>query len=126
MNDMNFCCSGASRSTRSSPGRAYVIHARNGGVGVAVVTNGRLSYRLHRQKLGQHFLFDEVDWEEGEPHGTAIPLRRLDTFPPYDHDLLLGWLAEHEQELRAEIDAAWRVVLGPPGFTRCFCVQQAR
>ncbi len=93
-------------------GRAYVIHARNGGVGVAVETDGRLAYRLHREKFGRHFLFDEWDWAGGEPHGTAIPLRLLESDPPSDPGLLLDWLAEREAELRDETDAAWEVVLG--------------
>lgn len=33
-------------------GHAYVIHARNGGVGVAVNEDGHLGYRLHREKFG--------------------------------------------------------------------------
>lgn len=35
-------------------GRAYVIHARNGGVGVAVREGERVGYRLHREKFGRH------------------------------------------------------------------------
>lgn len=93
-------------------GKAYVIHARNGGVGVAVETEGRLGYRLHREKFGSHFLFDEWDWDEGEPFGTAIPLRLLDDAPPADDAELLDWLARREEECRDEIDAAWKVVLG--------------
>lgn len=93
-------------------GRAYVIHARNGGVGVAARTDGRLAYRLHREKSGRHFLFDEWDWDEGELHGTAIPLRRIASDPPADPHVLLEWLAEREADFREEIDAAWEVVLG--------------
>jgi hypothetical protein len=55
-------------------GRAYVIHARNGGVGVAIMQDGRPGYELHREKFGRHFLFTEEDWDNGPPHGTAIPL----------------------------------------------------
>src|SRR5262245_24147792 len=43
-------------------GRAYVIHARNGGVGVAVREDGRVGYCLHREKWDEHFLFTEWDW----------------------------------------------------------------
>ena len=93
-------------------GRAYVIHARNGGIGVAVAPGGRLGYRLHREKFGEHFLFDEWDWAEGEPYGTAIPLRLLESEPLLDPEALLAWLAERETEFREEIDAAWEVVLG--------------
>ena len=73
---------------------------------------GRLGYRLHREKLGAHFLFDEWDWDEGEPFGTAIPLRLIDTEPPINDAELLDWLARQEEDYREEIDAAWDVVLG--------------
>ncbi|MCU0675939.1 MAG: hypothetical protein MUE69_24490 [Myxococcota bacterium] len=84
-------------------GRAYVIHARNGGVGVAVREGERIGYRLHREKFSRHYLFVEWDWDEGEPHGTAIPLRLLEDRPPEDGGALLSWLAERERELRDEI-----------------------
>jgi hypothetical protein len=93
-------------------GRAYVIHARNGGVGVAVEESGRLGYRLHREKLGQRFLFIEHDWDEGAPFGTAIPLEPIDVEPPIDDHELLTWLAEQEVTHRARIDDAWEVILG--------------
>ena len=52
------------------PGRAYVILARKGGVGVAVAgEGGRLGYQLHRVKFDHHFLFTEWDWSEGPPFG---------------------------------------------------------
>jgi hypothetical protein len=92
-------------------GRAYVIHARNGGVGVALETAGHLAYRLHREKFGQHYLFDEYDWDEGEPYGTAIPLRLLAENPPTGDAELLDWLARREEDCRDEIEAAWDVVL---------------
>src|SRR5579862_148342 len=93
-------------------GRAYVIHARNGGVGVAVREDGRLGYRLHREKWGNHFLFTEDDWAEGPPYGTAIPLRVLDGKPPKGEKRLLAWLAEREAEHKSEIMDAWKVILG--------------
>ena len=95
-------------------GRAYVIHARNGGVGVAVDREGRLGFQLHRVKFERHYLFVEWDWDEGPPFGTAIPLRALDDEPPEDDDARLAWLAEREDECRQEIEAAWTVVLGRP------------
>lgn len=98
-------------------GRAYVIHARNGGIGVAAEVDGRLGYRLHREKIGEHRLSIEWDWSNGEPHGTAIPLRLLDAMPPQDDAALLEWLAALEEEHRDEIAAAWDVVLGP--VARC-------
>jgi hypothetical protein len=79
-------------------GRAYVIHARNGGVGVARQDDdGMLCYRLHREKFGQHYLFDEYDWEDHEQFGTAIPLRLLPDMPP-EEERLLDWLEEREVE----------------------------
>jgi hypothetical protein len=97
-------------------GRAYLIHARNGGVGVAVEDDGRLGYQLRREKWGDHYLFVEYDWAEGPPYGTAIPLKLIEAGPPTDEDALLGWLEKQTGEHRAEIDAAWEVILGfPPG-----------
>ena len=94
-------------------GHAYVIHARRGGVGVAVRDEaGLLGYRLHREKFGRHFLFTEFDWSTSEFNGTAIPLRLLPDVPPTDEDALLGWLADREAENEPEIRAAWREVIG--------------
>ena len=94
-------------------GRVYVIHARNGGVGVAVEDGGRLGYELHRVKFERHYLFVEWDWDEGPPFGTAIPLRALGDEPPKHEDARLTWLGALEAEHRDEIDEAWAVVLGP-------------
>lgn len=91
-------------------GRAYVIHARHGGVGVAVREGERVGYRLHREKFGRRFLFVEWDWEVDPRFGTAIPLRRLEELPPTDDDVLLAWLRERQEEHRAEIEEAWRSV----------------
>ncbi len=93
-------------------GRAYVIHARNGGIGVAVRDGQGIGYRLHREKFGRHYLFTEIDWADHEVFGTAIPLRLLPDDPPDDDDALLDWLAEREVEHREEVMAAWREVLG--------------
>jgi hypothetical protein len=93
-------------------GRAYVIHARNGGVGVAEREDGRIGYCLDREKWGEHFLFTEYDWAEGPPFGTAIPLRALDGKPPKGEKRLLAWLAERQAEHESEIMAAWKVILG--------------
>jgi hypothetical protein len=95
-------------------GRAYVIHARNGDVGVALEDDGRLGYCLHREKFGDHYLFTEWDWDEGPPFGTAIPLRLIEAEPPTGEDELLAWLPDQEDEHFAEIDAAWERVLGFP------------
>jgi hypothetical protein len=93
-------------------GRAYVIHARNGGVGVAVREEGRVGYQLHREKWGAHFLFTEIDWAEDPQFGTAIPLCALEAKPPEDDERRLAWLAEREAEHKDEIMASWRVILG--------------
>ncbi|MFH1467868.1 MAG: hypothetical protein ABIO70_26015 [Pseudomonadota bacterium] len=93
-------------------GKVYVIHARNGGVGVAVKDeNGRLGYRLHRVKFDRHYLWTEWDWDESD-HDTAIPLRLLDAQAPEEDDELLAWLADREVEVADEVQAAWDVVLG--------------
>lgn len=98
-------------------GRAYVIHARNGGIGVARQSeDGMLSYTLHREKFGHHYLFDEYDWEDHEQFGTAIPLRLLPDMPPQEG--LLDWLAEREVEHQAEVADAWNEVLGALGLGR--------
>jgi hypothetical protein len=102
-------------------GRAYVIHARNGGVGVAVkeshARNGHpgesLGYQLHREKFDRHYLFVEDDWDEGVPFGTAIPLALIEETPPKDETALLAWLSAQEEKHRAQIDEAWRIVLPP-------------
>jgi hypothetical protein len=95
-------------------GRAYVIHARNAGVGVAVIEDGMLGYLIHRVKFGHHYLFTEYDWAENPTYGTAIPLRLLEAEPPTDEDRdkLLVWLAEQQEKHRDEIEDAWRTVLG--------------
>jgi hypothetical protein len=105
-------------------GHAYVIHARNGGVGVACRDwdgEDRLGYTLHREKWGDHFLFTETDWDErpipwwfnGEMRGTVIPLFVIDGKPPKGTKHLLAWLTERETEHRAAIDEAWATILGP-------------
>jgi predicted DNA-binding antitoxin AbrB/MazE fold protein len=96
-------------------GRAYVVHARNGGVGIAVIEAGHIGYRIHREKFGNHFLFVEWDWEEGPPRGTAIPLSLVDAQPPRgDDEVTLAWLVDQENEHRAQIQAAWEAILGGP------------
>lgn len=94
-------------------GRAYVIHALNGGVGVAVAEGDGLGYQLHREKFDRHYLFVEDDWDEDPPFGTAIPLALIEEMPPKDETELLAWLSAQEEKHRAQIDEAWRVVLPP-------------
>jgi hypothetical protein len=108
-------------------GRAYVIHARNGSVGVAVREDDRVGYCLHREKWGDHYLFTEVDWDERprpgffpgtEMLGTAIPLLAIEAKPPKGQKRLLAWLTEQEDKHKAVGEEAWRVVLGPAAFSR--------
>lgn len=93
-------------------GRAYIIHARNGGVGVAVREDGLLGYRLYREKFGRHYLCVKYDWADDERFGTAIPLRLLADVPPNEDAALLAWLTDQENEHRDEISGAWREVIG--------------
>ena len=95
-------------------GKAYVIHARNGGVGIAVHQNERLGYRLHREKFGDHYLFVEIDWQEDPQFGTAIPLAAIVAVPPLEEERLLEWLRDQEAAHRADIDRAWELILGRP------------
>lgn len=95
-------------------GKAYVIHARNGGVGIAVRQGGKLGYRLHREKFGDHYLFVELDWQADPQFGTAIPLAAIVAVPPLEEERLLVWLHEQEATHRAEIDRAWALILGRP------------
>ncbi|MBX3248696.1 MAG: hypothetical protein KF901_16080 [Myxococcales bacterium] len=91
-------------------GRGYVIHARNGGVGVAVRDGNRLGYRLRRQKFDRIFLFVEWDWAEGPPYGTAIPLQEVATEAPADERDWIGWLEALEAAYADEIREAWETV----------------
>jgi hypothetical protein len=94
-------------------GRAYVIHARNGGIGVAVQEADGIGYQLHREKFGRHYLFVEIDWDDDPTYGTAIPLVALEEVPPTDDARRLAWLADQEAKHRTQIDEAWQVVLSP-------------
>ena len=94
-------------------GRAYVIFARNGGVGVAVEEDWRFGYRLHRVKFGTHYLFVEFDWADDETFGTAIPLAPIADAPPLEEAALLAWLREQELVHQTRIADAWSVILGP-------------
>lgn len=93
-------------------GRAYVIFARNGGVGVTVEEDGRFGYRLHRVKFGTHYLFVEYDWADDEMFGTVIPLAPIADPPPLEEAALLAWLREQELVHQPRIANAWSVILG--------------
>jgi hypothetical protein len=108
--------------------RAYVIHARNGGVGVAT-TSG---YLLRRVKFDRVYLDEETDWQLNTTHGTAIPLLLIEELPPLaelrvrldadawpqsaanssTEEALLAWLLEQERKHATLIKAAWDEVLG--------------
>lgn len=93
-------------------GRAYVLNARNGGVGVAQRNDrGQIEYRIRREKFGRVFLDEETDWADCDTFGTAIPLRRLPDLPPEKPSALLPWLIQKEAEVKAEVRAAWELVL---------------
>lgn len=94
-------------------GRAYVLFARRGGVGVAVEKDGCIGYRLRREKWGDGFLFVEYDFADDVSFGTAIPLTLIEAEPPTSKKELLEYLANQEDEHRAEINAARELVLGP-------------
>ena len=88
-------------------GRAYIIHARNGGVGIARQNSDQIEYTLHRVKFGNHFLFPEVDWADDDNFGTAIPLQLLEDIPSTDESEWLDWLAEMEEKYKEEVKATW-------------------
>lgn len=102
-------------------GTAYLIHARNGGIGIAKLVpeytwqspNGprtnpaHLVYTIRRNKFGRTYLFDEVDWEDDPNFGTAIPLRELTEQPPENQEEWLAWLIELEHTYQEEVLATW-------------------
>lgn len=93
-------------------GRAYVLCARNGGVGVARFNDhGELEYRIRREKFGRVFLDEETDWADSDTFGTAIPLRRLPDAPPETPAALLQWLIQKEADVAEEVKVAWDMVL---------------
>lgn len=98
------------------PGRVYLIYARNGGIGVAVLEGERLGYRLRREKLGRVFLFVEWDWAEGPPYGTAIPLEEVAAEGPADEADLLTWLEARESAHADSIRAARETILEALGL----------
>ncbi len=74
------------------------------------LNDGRRARAAARQTSPPRFV--EWDWDIGEPHGTAIPLRVLDDLPPDDDHALLAWLADREGEHQEEVRANWEVVIG--------------
>jgi hypothetical protein len=63
-------------------------------------------------KFGRHYLFVEIDWEDSDTFGTAIPLALIADAPPDDDTVLLTWLRKQELAHRTEIAEAWSIVLG--------------
>ena len=102
------------------PGYLYIIHARNGRVGVyrhnpdANDPQWRHEYDLPRTKFGRTYVDQEYDWETGPPFGTAIPLKEVGPVPENVEDLLAYLVAEQErltpehEALTKDAWAAWR------------------
>ena len=91
-------------------GRAYVVFARNGGVGVAERVDGHLGYQV---VIGDGIcpsLDVEWDWSEGPPFGTLIPLVGVMAPPPVDKAEMILWLLAREGQYAAELAAAWQIV----------------
>ena len=63
---------------------------------------------LSQLNLLLNYLFEEVDWEDCEYRGTAIPLRLLGDVPPENKEHWLDWLAIQEEVYEDEIAATWR------------------
>ncbi len=90
-------------------GMAYVVFARNGGVGVAERVDGHLGYQLLEGDGGRPSLDLEWDWSAGPPFGTVIPLLEVTAPSPLDKAELLPWLLDREEEYAVEVAAAWKM-----------------
>ena len=94
-------------------GHAYVIHARNGKVGIwahmpeRVRPASQYGFKLRRVKFSNVFLDDEQDWEDCQHHGTAIPLHDLGPAPELEGDALLAWLEAKTKESEPWMKAFW-------------------
>lgn len=99
------------------PGRAHVIFARNGGVGVAERVDGHLGYQLLVGDGGRR-LDQEWDWSEGSPFGIELPLREVPAPPLVDKAEQISWLLAREEQYAVEVAAAWQIVNpgGGPGL----------
>lgn len=91
-------------------GRAYLIGARNGGVGVAARDETGLRYIIAREKLGRWFLCGEAD--RSERFGSAVPFRMLPEIPPESEDLLSWLLDRQEEKNEPEMQLAFYAALG--------------
>src|SRR4030043_1579665 len=75
-------------------GCMYRIRARNGRIGVFHKDNDN-AFTLSRHKFNDNFFYDEYHWDNGEPHGTVMPLECLGKAPAYyNNDELLDYLNE--------------------------------
>lgn len=89
-------------------GRAYLIYARNGNVGIAVNLHiparecHELNYILRRTKFGKVYLDEEEDW--GDISGTAIPYKEIEEEPPSDSKDWLSWLENMEKKYIDEVN----------------------
>jgi hypothetical protein len=110
------------------PGHLYMIRARNACVGIyghspEAKPQYQHLYTIPRRKFTAEYLFDEYDWDTGEPYGTAIPLRDLGPAPAFADDTAkLAWLQAQGEAHRAELSetvrnaiAAYQVANNLPG-----------
>jgi len=87
------------------PGYLYIIHARNGKVGVYRHNPGSRHHSDHefdlpRTKFGSTFVDQEYDWSSGPPYGTAIPLKEVGPVP--EGVDLLSYLRVEQHRLESE------------------------
>lgn len=79
-------------------GYLYIIHARNGSVGIYEEKNKW--FWLGRYKFSDHFLYPEDHWDIDEDHGTVKPLREIEKAPIFKSDKeKLEYLDKKTEEL---------------------------
>ena len=72
----------------------YYIKARNSCVGI--YNYDRRCFTIARTKFNHTYLFDEYDWNTGNPYGTAVPIEMIEKIPSFRNDdekllYLLRW-----------------------------------
>lgn len=75
-------------------GYLYYVHARNGGVGIAI--NGGTAFEISRNKFGSNF----IDTEDHYDHerGTVWPFLEIEKTPLFvDYKEKLDYLNKHER-----------------------------
>lgn len=79
-------------------GYLYIIHARNGSVGIYEEKNQW--FWLSRFKFSDHFLYPEDHWDTSEQNGTVKPLKEIEKAPKFkDEKDILDYLDKKTQEL---------------------------